>query len=182
MKKLISILFAAIVLFAFNIGASAHTANGSLTSANAAKLSSSARDHFQSFVLGYNVKAKDSKCKVSQFTLKGVKYQYYCSEFNTKAKLTKYMNEVFTLNAIKKGMKKYKIIEYKGKLAFAINDSATSFIDWNKAKGKLLYQRKDVKLYEFTIPEVTENKLEKRKVTFVNVKGKWLINQVDAAI
>ncbi|PLS18292.1 hypothetical protein CVD28_08405 [Bacillus sp. M6-12] len=182
MKKIVTILFSAVMMFTFTMGASAQASSASLTDTSASKLSVSARDHFQSFVLGFNVKDKNSKCTAAKFTLKGVQYQYYCSEFNTKAKLTKYMNEVFTLNAIEKGMKKYKVIEYKGKLAFAANDSAASFIDWNKAKGKLIYQRTDVKLYEFKMPEVTANKIEKRKVTFVKVKNRWLINQVDAAM
>jgi hypothetical protein len=83
------------------------------------------------------------------------------------------------LNAIEKGVKKYRFIEYKGKLAQP-NADGGSLLDWDKAKGKLIYTKKDVRLYEFSVPLGETGEHSKEKVTFVKVKNQWLINAIDA--
>ncbi|MGE6257251.1 DL-endopeptidase inhibitor IseA family protein [Heyndrickxia sporothermodurans] len=80
---------------------------------------------------------------------------------------------------IEKGIKKYRFIEYKGKLAQPDADSG-SLLDWNKAKGKLIYKKKNVRLFEFSMPLGDLKQTEKIKVTYVKVKNHWLINSIDA--
>jgi hypothetical protein len=99
--------------------------------------------------------------------------------FDSKEKLVKYLGEVFTNHAINKGFKKYTFVVYKGKLAQPNADHG-SFLEWNKAKGKLIYQRKDIRLYEYTVPYGENKAFEKKKVTFVKVKNEWKINAIDA--
>ncbi|MDQ7863975.1 DL-endopeptidase inhibitor IseA family protein [Peribacillus frigoritolerans] len=38
------------------------------------------------------------------FNYKGTEYSYLCQEFNTKDKLTTYLAETFTNNAVEKGL------------------------------------------------------------------------------
>jgi iseA protein len=179
MKKLFTILLTAVALFTFSIGASAQTTSGDLTSSKAIKLALSAREHYWSVMNGHNLKAKNSTCTSKTFTYKGTDYRYFCSEFNTKAKLVKYENEIFTLNAIEKGIKKYHFIIYKGKLAQP-NADGGSLLEWDKAKAKLVYKKNDVRLYQFTVPYGEKVEYDKRNVTFVKVRGHWQINAVDA--
>lgn len=178
MKKWFASLLACLALFTFSIGASAATTSGDLTSTKAKKIALTARDHYWSVMSGHNPKVKKTTCPKGSFNYKGTDYRYLCSEFNTKTKVVKYLNEVFTLNAIDKGFKKYRFVVYKGKMAQPNADSG-SLLEWNKAKVKLIYQRKDVKLYQFTVP-YGNKETSKQNVTFVKVKGKWQINAFDA--
>lgn len=178
MKKIFIVFLTAVSLFTFSIGTSAQS-TGNLTSSKAKQMTLSARQHYWDTMNGHILKVENSKCSLKSFKYKGMDYRYFCSELNTKKKLVKYLNEVFTLNAINKGMKKYKFIEYKGKLAQPNADSG-SILEWEKATAKLIYQRKDIRLYEFTVPLDGTVQDEKRKVTFVKVKGKWKINSIDA--
>jgi hypothetical protein len=178
MKKIFSLVLVSIVLLTFSIGASAQTTSD-LTSSQAIKLALSARQHYWDTMNGHIQKAKDSKCSSKTFIYKGTEYRYFCSELDTKEKLVKYLNEVFTLNAINKGIKKYRFIEYHGKLAQPNGDGG-SLLEWDKAKAKLIYQRKDIRLYEFSVPYGDPVEYEKRKVTFVKVRNKWQINAFDA--
>lgn len=59
------------------------------------------------------------------------------------------------------------------------NADGGSLLQWNKAKAKLIYSRKDIRQFEFTVP-YGEKQHEKKKVTFVKVRGKWQINAFDA--
>ncbi|MEK5392783.1 IseA DL-endopeptidase inhibitor family protein [Margalitia sp. FSL K6-0131] len=182
MKRIFMVFITSIALFAFSIGASAQTTSGDLTSSKAMKLALSAREHFWSVMGGHNVKAENYFCSSRSFQNKGQYYRYFCSEFDTKTKLVNYMNEVFTLNAIDKAFKKYHFIVYKGKMAQPDADGG-SLADWKNAKAKLIYQRKDVRLYQFTVPVPIDNKIVetfKQNVTFVKVRGKWQINDFDA--
>ncbi|AGX03979.1 MULTISPECIES: IseA DL-endopeptidase inhibitor family protein [Bacillaceae] len=178
MKKLLSILLAAVALFTFSLGASAKSASGDLSSKKAVELAQSARVHHWNAMNGHIPSKKNTACSIKTFQYKGTEYRYLCSEINTKAKLTKYLNESFTLNAIDKGYKKYRFIEYKGKMAQP-NADGGSLLQWNKAKAKLIYSRKDIRQFEFTVP-YGEKQHEKKKVTFVKVRGKWQINAFDA--
>lgn len=182
LKRLFIVFMTAISLFAFSIGASAQTTSGDLTSTKAMKLALSAREHFWSVMSGHNVKVKNSTCSAKSFQYKGQYYRYFCSEFSTKTKLVKYMNEAYTLNSIDKAFKKYHFIEYKGKMAQPDADGG-SLADWKNAKAKLIYQRKDVRQYQFTVPVPVDNKIVenfKQNVTFVKVRGQWQINAFDA--
>jgi hypothetical protein len=89
------------------------------------------------------------------------------------------MGEVFTLNASEKGIKKYKFIEYKGKLAQP-NADGGSTLEWDKSKVKLIYQRKNICLFEFTVPYGEPKMYEKRNITFVKINNQWKINSFDA--
>jgi hypothetical protein len=178
MKKFLSFVMVTVVLLTFSIGASAQT-KSDLTSSQAIKLALSARQHYWDAMNGHIQKGKNSNCPLKTFTYKGTEYRYLCSDLDTKEKLVKYLNEVFTRNAINKGMKKYRFIVYHGKLAQP-NADGGSLLEWNKAKAKLIYQRKDIRLYEFSVPYGDPVKYEKRKVTFVKVKNKWQINAFDA--
>ncbi|RDI38516.1 IseA DL-endopeptidase inhibitor family protein [Falsibacillus pallidus] len=178
MKKWILILAAVLSLFTFSMGASAKT-TGNLTTSKALNLALEARKHYWSAMSGHNPEAENAKCTDGSFDYKGTDYRYFCSDLGTKKKFTKYMNKVFTRNAIKKGIKKYSFIEYKGKFAQP-NADGGSLLEWDKAKGKLIYQRKDIRLYEFTVPVGETKEVSKEKVTFVKVNGEWLINAIDA--
>ncbi|MBS4175487.1 IseA DL-endopeptidase inhibitor family protein [Bacillus sp. FJAT-49736] len=179
MKKLLSALLALTALFTFSIGASAQTTSKqTLTNTQALKLAVDARTHFWSVMSGSDSKIKHKSGVVKTFTYKGMEYRYFSKEFDSKPKLVKYMNEAYTLNAIEKGFKKYHFITYKGKLAQP-NADFGSLLEWDKAKVKLLYQRKDVRLYEFIVP-YGKNQNSKQRVTFVKVGNKWQINDFDA--
>lgn len=178
MKKIFLLFLTAVALFTFSFGASAQSTSD-LTSSKAKQLTLSARQHYWDTMNGHILKAKNTKCSSTTFNYKGMDYRYFCSEIDTKVKLVKYLNEVFTLNAINKGFKKYKFIEYKGKLAQP-NADGGSLLEWDKAKAKLIYQRKNIRLYEFAVPYGETVQYEKRKVTFVKVRGKWQINEIDA--
>lgn len=179
MKKWLGILMASAAFLTFSMGASAQTTSGNLSSSNALKLAQTAREHYWSAMNGHNVKVTNSACPQGSFQYKGTDYRFFCSEIGTKEKLVNYMNESFTLNAIDKGLKKYRLVEYKGKMAQP-NADGGSLLDWDKAKTKLIYQRKDIRQFEFTIPYGEKVQYEKRKVTFVKVRGKWQINDMDA--
>lgn len=178
MKKILVLIMAAFMLFTFSTGVSA-SSNQELTNSQAKKLALSARQHYWDVMNGHIFNEKDSICSNKFFTYKKTEYRYFCSELDTKKELVGYLNEVFTLNAINKGMKKYRFIEYKGKMAQP-NADGGSLLEWEKAKGKLIYSRKDVRLYQFTVPYGDPVQYEKQKVTFVKVKGKWKINAIDA--
>lgn len=178
MKKFISLIFMVAALFTFSIGASAKSfSKNDLTNSQALKLAVSAQEHYWNVSIGMNTKLPHKDGEMKNFMYKGTEYRYFSQEFGTKKKLVTYMNEVYTLNAIEKAFKKYRFITYKGKLAQP-NADGGSLLEWNKAKVKLLYQRKDVRLYQFTVPYGKE--YSKNNVTFVKVHNKWLINNVDA--
>jgi iseA protein len=179
MRKLLSILLAAATLFTFSLGASAKSASGDLSSKKAIELALSAREHHWNSMNGHIPSKKNKACTIKTFQYKDTEYRYLCSEINTKTKLTKYLNESFTLNAISKGYKKYRFIEYKGKLAQP-NADGGSLLEWNKAKAKLIYSRKGIRQFEFTVPFGEKIQYEKKKVTFVKVRGNWQINAFDA--
>ena len=180
MKKLLSMLLALTALFTFSIGASAKTVNqNKLTNTQALKLTLDARDHYWSVMAGQNLKIQNSGGEIKTFMYKGKEYRYFGAEFDTKAKLIKYMNEVYTRKSIEKAFKKYDFITYKGKLAQP-NADGGSLLEWDKAKVKLLDQRKGVRLYEFTVPYGEKVQYAKQKVTFVKVGSKWQINDFDA--
>jgi iseA protein len=172
MKKFLSAVMVTVVFLIFSISASAQTTSD-LTSSQAIKLALSAHQHYWNTMNGHIPKVVNSKCLSKIFIYKGTEYRYFCSELGTKEKLVKYLNEVFTLNAINKGIKKYRFIEYRGKLAQP-NADGGSLLQWNKAKAKLIYQRKDIRLYEFSVPYGNPVKYEKRKVTFVKVRNKCI--------
>jgi iseA protein len=83
------------------------------------------------------------------------------------------------LNAIEKGISKYKFIVYHGKMIQPDADGC-SRLNWDKAKTKLIYQRKDIRLFQFTVPLGDTKEMEKQNVTFIKVRGHWLINTIDA--
>lgn len=178
MKKIVILFLTAFALFTFSFGAFAQSTDD-LTSSKAKQLALSARQHYWATMTGHIEKVKNTKCSSTTFNYKGTDYRYFCGEINTKKKVIKYLNEVFTINAINKGFKKYKFVEYKGKLAQPNADSG-SLLEWDKAKAKLIYQRKDIRLYEFTVPYGEKVQYEKIKITFVKVRGKWQINALDA--
>ncbi|OJH20105.1 hypothetical protein BLX88_03120 [Bacillus obstructivus] len=179
MRKLFTALMAVLLILSINMTASAKTATADLAPKEALSIAKKARTHYWSTMIGHNLNNKNTTCKVETFIYKGTDYRYFCTEFNTKKKLVSYLNEVFTLNAIEKGVKKYRFIEYKGKLAQP-NADGGSLLDWEKAKGKLIYSKKDVRLYEFSVPLGETGERSKEKVTFVKVKNQWLINAIDA--
>lgn len=178
MKKLITLIFSVFALFTFSIAASASSKND-LTSSQAKELALSARQHYWDVMSGHILKVKNTQCPEQTFKYKETDYRYFCSELDTKKKLVKYLNEVFTLNAIEKGMKKYQFIEYNGKMAQP-NADGGSMLEWENAEVKLIYQRKDIRLFEFTVPYGEPAEYDKRNVTFVKVRGKWQINAFDA--
>ena len=165
-------------MFVSGIGASASSTN-ELTSSQAKKLLLSARQHYWDVMNGHILQEKNSTCSSETFEYKGTEYRYLCSELDTRKKLTSYLNEVFTLNAINKGITKYGFIEYKGKMAQP-NADGGSLLEWEKAQGKLIYQREDVRLYEYLVPHGEPVEYAKQQVTFYNFKGKWQINAFDA--
>jgi iseA protein len=180
MKKLIISWILVISLFTLGTGAYAKSSTDSPTNSQALKLALTARDHYWSAMEGFNIKIHSSPSEYKTFTYKGIPYRYFSKEFDTKAKLIKYLNESYTLNAINKAFNKYHFIVYKGKLAQPDADGGSS-ANWKEAKVKLLYQREGVRLYQFTVPLLLEIKInEKDNVTFVKVHNKWQINNFDA--
>ncbi|MDP4162526.1 MAG: IseA DL-endopeptidase inhibitor family protein [Bacillota bacterium] len=180
MKQFLGLLMAAMILFTFSGDAYAQKTKNNLTAKEAVKLAQNAQEHFWSMIGGSNNKIENPVCSSDRFKYKGMDYRYFCSEFDTKKKLFSYLNEAFTLNAITKGMKKYGFIGYKGKMAQP-NADGGSIAQWDKSHAKLLYQRKDVRLFEFTVQLGDMKLYEKHNITFVNVGNKWLINDIDAA-
>lgn len=180
MKKLLFSILVVVALFSFSTGASAQTTKSELTGKEAIQLAQNAHDHFWSMISGHNFKLDHTVCSSETFNYKGTDYRFFCSEFDTKKKLVSYLNDSFTRNAITKGMKKYRYIEYKGKMAQP-NADGGSLSQWNKSHAKLLYQRKDVRLFEFKVPLKDLGQYENKKITFVKVGNKWLINDIDAA-
>jgi hypothetical protein len=179
MKKLFTLMMMVVTLLSFSMGASAQNTKGDLTSSKAFSLVLSARVHYWDAMNGHIQKIKNASCSSNSFSYHGKDYRYLCSDLGTKKKFITYMNEVFTRNAIDRGIKKYKFTEVNGKLAQPNADSG-SLLEWNKAKGKLIYQREGIRLYEYTVPYGEKVQFEKRKVTFVKVGSQWQINAIDA--
>lgn len=179
MKKMLSVLIIILALLVSNLGVSAASKSNELSSASALKIALSANQHYWNTMNGHIPSKKTPVCKVKPFHYKGKEYRYFCNELGTKKKLTSYLNEVFTLNAINKGIKKYSFIEHKGKLAQP-NADGGSLLDWKKSKLKLVYSKKDVRQYEFSVPSANKGQYQKKKVTYVKVNNKWLINAIDA--
>ncbi|GIN88531.1 hypothetical protein J6TS2_49170 [Heyndrickxia sporothermodurans] len=178
MKKIITAFIIGVMILSSGLVASAQKTSESLTASKALSIAKSARIHYYSALNGYDIKSNKS-CSQKAFKYKKTDYRYFCKDFNTKKKLVTYLNEVFTLNAIEKGFKEYRFIDYKGKLALPVGDGGST-LNWNKAKGKVIYKKKDVRLYEFSVPNEETGKTVKVKVTFVKVKNKWLINAFDS--
>ncbi|MDQ0221240.1 hypothetical protein ELQ35_20910 [Peribacillus cavernae] len=174
MKKFSVIILSFILFCTISTGVSAHTSTQNLSNANAIKIANNASDHFWNALHGY----KNTSCTQKTFTYKGSQYSYLCKEFNTRDKLDTYLSETFTNNAIRKGLNKYHYITYKGKLARAVGDGG-SMLTWSKAKVKLVYQRTNVRSYNFTVPTV-EGDSVKRNVTFYKSGSEWKVNQLDA--
>ena len=178
MKKIMIMILTAIAFVGFSTGAFASSSKG-LTVSKAKEMALSARVHYYDAMSGGILADKGLKCSDKGFDYKGTQYRYFCNNLDTKKELVNYLNEVFTLNAIYKGIKKYKFIEYKGKMAQP-NADGGSLLEWEKAKGKLIYQRNGIRLFEFTVPYGDPVQYEKHKVTFVKVKNEWKINAIDA--
>lgn len=178
MKKIITlaILFVSMFSFSFN----AHAASPSLSSSRAKEIAVKGNQHFWNALSGHIPGTKDSKCPSSSFSYKGKDYRYFCSELDTKKEFVSYMNQVYTLNAINKGIEKYRFIEYKGKFAQP-NADGGSVLQWSSSSAKLIYQKKNVRQFEFTVPTGEKGKTVKKKVTFFYYKNNWLINDMDAA-
>jgi len=177
MKKLVSFIFCFALLFSANGAVFAQSSND-FSSSQALNFVKSARIHYWNVMNGHNTLEKHSNCPTTSFNYNGTDYRYFCSEFNTKNKLLKYMGEVFTLNASEKAFKKYKFIEYKGNLAQPNGDSG-SILEWEKSKVKLIYQRKNIRLFEFTVPYGDYKMYERRNITFVKISNQWKLNSFD---
>ncbi|MDM5358955.1 IseA DL-endopeptidase inhibitor family protein [Peribacillus sp. ACCC06369] len=175
MKKFSGILLSIIILF-FTLSAqvTAQTTSQNLSNVNALKIADNASKHFWNALHGYT----NRSCSQKTFNYKGTEYSYLCQEFNTKAKLTNYLAETFTNNAVEKGLNKYNYITHKGKLARPIGDG-DSMLLWKKAKIKLVYQKLNVRSYNLTVPTV-DGESVKRTVTFYKSGSKWKVNQFDA--
>ena len=179
MKKFFTLLMTLVALFAFSVGASAAPASkNNLSSDKAKELALVARQIHWDVMSGGTLKP-DPKCDTQSFEYKGTDYRYLCGELSTKKSFTKYLNQSFTLNSINKAIKKYGFIEHKGKMAQP-NADGGSILDWKASKAKLIYSRKDVRQFEFTVPVGETKTTEKKKVTFVKVNNKWQINDFDA--
>ncbi|PLS14908.1 hypothetical protein CVD28_25655 [Bacillus sp. M6-12] len=178
MKKIFILLMTAFALFTFSIGASAQS-SGDLSSSKAKQIALSAHYHHWNVMNGHISNVKNSKCYSGAVKIKGTDYRYFCSELDTKKELTTYLNEVFTLNSINKAIKQYSFIEYKGKLMQPNADGGT-ILQWEKATNKLIFSKKDVRQFEFTVPYGKTVKYTKKKVTFVKVNNKWQINDLSA--
>ncbi|PCD06945.1 hypothetical protein CMV16_15180 [Peribacillus simplex] len=175
MKKLLGMLLSIIILlFALSGPVTAKTSSQNLSDANALKIADNASKHFWNALHGY----KTRSCSQKSFNYKGTEYSYLCPEFNTKDKLTAYLAETFTNNAVEKGLTKYNYITYKGKLARPVGDGF-SMLEWKKAKIKLVYQKQNVRSYNLTVPTV-DGESVKRTVTFYKSGSAWKVNQFDA--
>ena len=175
MKKFSGVLLSIIILFFTLSGqVTAKTTSQNLSDANALKIADNASKHFWNALHGY----KTRSCSQKTFNYKGTEYSYLCEEFNTKDKLTTYLAETFTNNAVEKGLNKYSYITHKGKLARPIGDG-DSMLEWRKAKIKLVYQKTNVRSYNLTVPTVDGDSV-KRTVTFYKSGSTWKVNQFDA--
>ncbi|MGE7185503.1 IseA DL-endopeptidase inhibitor family protein [Peribacillus sp. NPDC006672] len=175
MKKFLSLLLSIIIIsFTLSAQVTAQTTSQNLSDANALKIADNASKHFWNALHGY----KNRSCSQKTFTYKGTEFSYICQEFNTKDKLTNYLEETFTNNAIDKGLTKYNYITHKGKLARPIGDG-DSMLEWRKAKIKLAYQKTNVRSYNLTVPTVDGDSV-KRTVTFYKSGSTWKVNQFDA--
>ncbi|MGE8203228.1 IseA DL-endopeptidase inhibitor family protein [Heyndrickxia sp. NPDC080065] len=178
MKKIFTAIIIGVIFLSSSLAAYAQMSSESLTASKALSIAQNARTQYWSALNGYDIKSNKT-CFQKTFTYKKTEYRYLCKEFNTKKKLVNYLNKVFTQNAIEKGLKDYRFIKYKGKLAQPVGDGGSA-LNWNKAKGKVIYKKKGVRLFEFSVPNEETEKTVKVKVTFVNVKNKWLINALDS--
>lgn len=109
MKKLLGMLLSIIILF-FTLSGPVTAKTTSLSDTNALKIADNASKHFWNALYGY----KTRLCSQKTFNYKGTEYSYLCQEFNTKDKLTAYLAETFTNNAVEKGLTKYNYITHKG--------------------------------------------------------------------
>ncbi|MGN7393669.1 IseA DL-endopeptidase inhibitor family protein [Peribacillus frigoritolerans] len=173
MKKLLGMLLSIIILF-FTLSGPVTAKTTSLSDANALKIADNASKHFWNALYGY----KTRSCSQKTFNYKGTEYSYLCQEFNTKDKLTAYLAETFTNNAVEKGLTKYNYITHKEKLARPVGDGF-SMLEWKKAKIKLVYQKQNVRSYNLTVPTV-DGESVKRTVTFYKSGSTWKVNQFDA--
>ncbi|MFJ8265456.1 DL-endopeptidase inhibitor IseA family protein [Peribacillus asahii] len=174
MKKFAVIVVSVILFGILSTGVTANTTSQNLSDANAIKIANNASIHFWNALHGY----KNTSCLQKTFTYKGTQYSYLCKEFNTKDKLVKYLSETFTNSAIQKGLKDYRYITYKGKLARPVGDGF-GMLEWKKAKVKLIDKKQNVRSYKFTVPTVDGGSV-KRTVTFYKSGSKWKVNKFDA--
>lgn len=179
-KKIFVLLLLGFAFITSSVEASATAYNtGDLTYSKAFKQIQVTREHYWNVVSGCNKEVQHTGT-VKTFQYKGKEYRNFCTEFDTKAKLVKYMNEVYTMNAIDHAFKEYGFIVNKGKLAMPNADSG-SILGWERAKGKLIYHKNNIRQYQFSVPVGDSTTvIEKHNVTFVKVQNKWLINSVDA--
>ncbi|MES1040130.1 IseA DL-endopeptidase inhibitor family protein [Peribacillus simplex] len=174
MKKFLGVLLSVILFFTLSGQVTAKTTSQNLSDANALKIADNASKHFWNALHGY----KTLSCSQKTFNFKGTEYSYLCQEFNTKDKLTTYLAETFTNNAVEKGLTKYNYMIHKGKLARPVGDGF-SMLEWKKAKIKLVYQKQNVRSYNLTVPTV-DGESVKRTVTFYKSGSTWKVNQFDA--
>ncbi|MFN2745802.1 MULTISPECIES: IseA DL-endopeptidase inhibitor family protein [Bacillus] len=182
MKKFLLCLLAALLILPVGttIAAKKQT-SGELTNQEVLTMALEAREHFWNAMSGHNPEAQNSTCETKIFEYRGIPYTYMCSEFSTKAKLTDYLTQIFTKDAIAKGFEKYNIISYKGKMAVPVGDGS-NLLGWEKSKIKLVSKKANVRTYEFAVPALDGSVTAKRKITFVKEHNKWKVDQFDAAI
>lgn len=176
MKKLATIFFTFILLISTtNIVYAASSHN--LSKKQSIKLVTDAHERYWNVSSGVMRNGTIEPYKT--FTYKGLNYRYLQSnQFNTKKKFYTYLGKSFTNNAIDKYIKRYNYIEYNGKIAKPDADGGSA-LNWKKATAKLIYHRKNVRLYEYKIPLFDTSDYLKQKVTFYHYNGKWLINNMD---
>lgn len=173
MKRFGLILSVVALSFTLHTHATAKTTAETLSTNNAITLAADGSEHFWNALHG----SKDNSCTPRTFDYKDAGYVYLCEEFDTKEKLSNYLNETFTNGSIEQGLKDYDYMTYNGKLAHPIGDGF-SMLDWDHATAKLVKKQGSTRTFEFTVPTVDGDSV-KRHVTFAAVGSQWKITTFD---
>lgn len=113
---------------------------------NAVKLTAEASKRYWHVVSGGKVKEE-----MKTFKLNGTEYRYLGKDLDSKAKLTAYLQDVYTPTTVEKIIKSLKIVEHEGKMAQP-NADGGSLLDWQSAQASLIDQKGDSKSYELQVP------------------------------
>ncbi|MCR8980558.1 DL-endopeptidase inhibitor IseA family protein [Brevibacillus laterosporus] len=117
--------------------------------------------------------------KSKSFTHEGKDYRFVGSDIDTKEKLMKYLENVYTKTASDKVVDNLKLIEKDGKLAQPSIDKS-SVLQWGSGQAEMITENQNGREYEIKVP-IGEGDQVDFKVYSVRIKqedGVWKLDTI----
>ncbi|GAA4722518.1 DL-endopeptidase inhibitor IseA family protein [Brevibacillus fulvus] len=120
---------------------------------------------------------------IATVTVNGQEYRYLGSDLETKEKLTAYLAQVYTPEAIAQLLKDANLVEHEGKMVQP-NADGGSMLRWEDALASLIDGNEESKQYELKVPYGEGNDVEFAvvEVDMKKLAQGWLINTSPAQL